>query len=372
MAQAQGMHLDGESWGLPAKVLETRRRLWSNLFSLDRSLSLATGRPYAINTKHCMQMKIRNLWIDGASDEEAEHAQEQTLDNPTPALYHLYQQQMSNTLGDIQDECFSMLPMTTSYSTYEKVLELDKRLLTWTDGLPPYFKLQDPDTSMDAARPYLPWQRTYLHSSYHFARITLHRTYVLLESLTGRFEYSRNACISSACADLRARLMFRPPTMADRLKADIGMHRLFNSALILGIIAVKTPHSPLTGAILADLTAYCEKQKGDIWVNEFALAEVKVIELCIASAKRSRRERSERPDERQDSGTSFSGGTVAADMAAPGAARDHTAWPAVEYEDFSDGGEAWLDNWFGPMTRSFPEPVDFQFWEDLVGSLESR
>jgi hypothetical protein len=49
MAQAQGMHLDGESWGLPRKVLETRRRLWCTLFSLDRSFSLATGRPYPID-----------------------------------------------------------------------------------------------------------------------------------------------------------------------------------------------------------------------------------------------------------------------------------------------------------------------------------
>ena len=32
--------------------------------------------------------------------------------------------------------------------------------------------------------------------------------------------------------------------------------------------------------------------------------------------------------------------------------------------------EGWLDAWFGPF-RNFPDPIDFQFWEDLVGSLQA-
>jgi hypothetical protein len=377
MAQAQGMHLDGESWGLPPKVLETRRRLWCTLFSLDRSFSLATGRPYTINSKHCMQMEISNIWIDDISDEEASSASEQSIDDPTPSIYYRYQQQMSVILGDIQDECFGILPTTTSYVTYEKVLALDKTLIAWAESMPCYFRLANSDTSMDADRPYLHWQRMYLHSSYHFARITLHRTYVLLESITDRFEYSRHACISSACADLRLKLNFRPSNMAERLIFGIGMHSLFNSALILGIIAVKDPFSTNTSAILEDLTAFCEKQRGDSWVNEFSLAEIKVVELCIASSRRSSRDGNPHTARRRETTMAEREGVaeISTESSTSCNSADPTTWPpAVDGSHNAQtpgfGPGDWLDAWFGPL-RNFPDPIDFQFWEDLVGSLEA-
>lgn len=400
MAQAQGMHVDGESWGLPPKVLETRRRLWCSLYSIDRSVSLAIGRPYTINSKHCMLMNIRNVWIDEMPNEEAATSVEKPLSDPTPSIYYRYHQRLATILGDIHDECFGLAPMTTSYNTYEKVLNLDRILLSWTGSLPSYFRLDSADTSMDASRPYLYWQRMYLHSAYHFARITLHRTYVLLESITDRFQYSRDACMASACADLRLKLSFRPASMADRLKAGVAQHNLFNSALVLGIIAVRDPYSARTSAVLGDLAAYCEKQRGDAWVNEFALAEVKVIELCIASARKTRREREVSQSGRRNGGgggggnsdtsrvtsrrasLSYGGtGHLAADtMNAPGAAMDQDAMPNGNVNGTGDGGpmisgmgqcESWLDSWFGPA-RVFPEPIDLQFWEDLVGTLEAR
>ncbi|KAJ3549852.1 hypothetical protein NM208_g280 [Fusarium decemcellulare] len=358
MAQAQGMHVDGESWGLPPKVLETRRRLWCTLYSMDRSISLATGRPYTINSKHCMEMKIRNVWIDDESPEDAAAAAEKPVEDPTPSIYYKFSQLLATILGDIHDDCFGLVVMTTSYQTYEKVMTLDQLLLDWAAGLPPYFRLENADTSLDSERPFLKWQRMYLHSSYHFARITLHRTYVLLESITDRFQYSRTACVSSATADLRLKLSLRNLSMTDRLLAGAAMHNLFNSALVLGIIAVKDPHSPRTGAILEDLAAYCEKMRADTWVNEFVMAEVKVIELCIHTARKTRREGSERPQSAQipdphnapwqDGDVSYTAGL---DVQAP--------------------YESWLDSWFGP-TRTFPEPLDYQLWEDLVGILETK
>lgn len=372
MAQAQGMHVDGESWGLPPKVLETRRRLWCSLYAIDRSVSLAIGRPYTINNKHCMEMKIRNIWIDDKTNEEASTAVEEPLQDPTPSIYYLYQQQLSTILGDIHDDCFGLVPMTTSYHTYEKVLHLDKALLDWANSLPAYFRLENADTSLDASRSYLYWQRMYLHSAYHFARVTLHRTYVLLESITDRFQYSRDACISSACADLRRKLSMRNLSMADRLKAGAAMHNLFNSALVLGIIAVKDPHSARTGAILEDLGAYCEKQRADTWVNEFVMAEVKVIELCITTARKASREGNV-----ADRTTGAANNPQATNV--PTAAEPQMAWQDNGDMNFTFDNqpsvtapyETWLDSWFGP-TRNFPEPIDYQFWEDLVGSLEAR
>lgn len=377
MAQAQGMHVDGVSWGLPPKVLETRRRLWCTLYAIDRSVSLAIGRPYSINSRHCMEMDIRNIWIDDVSPEEADSATERPVEDPTPSIYYLYQQRLSTILGDIHDDCFSIVPMTTSYHTYDKVLQLDRALLVWADSLPAYFRLDHPDTSMDAQRPFLYWQRMYLHSAYHFARVTLHRTYVMLESITDRFQYSRDVCISSACADLRLKLSLRNLSMADRLMAGAAMHNLFNSALVLGIIAVRDPHSARTCAIIEDLRAYCEKQRADPWVNEFVMAEVKVIELCITTARRAAAEG------HASSGRASAGipGPLVAGAEAMGAGtRPQERWHdgsdlmppgSVDGSGGTALGESWLDSWFGPA-RSFPEPIDYQFWEDLVGTLDPK
>jgi hypothetical protein len=50
-SQAQGLHVDGTRWGLPAKETEIRRRLWAQLFCIDRSISLFLGRPVSIQNE---------------------------------------------------------------------------------------------------------------------------------------------------------------------------------------------------------------------------------------------------------------------------------------------------------------------------------
>lgn len=169
--------------------------------------------------------------------------------------------------------------------------------------------------------------------------------------------------------------------MAERLKAGIGMHSLFNSALILGIIAVKEPFAAHTRAILEDLTAFCEKQRNDIWVNEFTLAEIKVVELCIASSRRLIRDGKDQLDRRREvagttrdigAGTSMIDplGHLGSDYPASGPLNNNLSTNSGLNAGTLGDHESWLDNWFGP-TRNFPDPIDFQFWENLVGSLES-
>lgn len=93
------MHIDGETWDFPVKVLDSRRRLWYKLYCLDRSISPAVGRHYIIHSKPCTDMNMRNIWIDDMTSEEAELATEQALTEPTPALYYKYQQQLSEHWG---------------------------------------------------------------------------------------------------------------------------------------------------------------------------------------------------------------------------------------------------------------------------------
>lgn len=89
--------------------------------------------------------------------------------------------------------------------------------------------------------------------------------------------------MDSATTDLQTRLSEHNIDLAEKFQWGLGAHHLFNSALVLGIIAVKK-----SLATVEDLEAYCEKQNADSWLNEFGIAEVKVIQLCITHARQRR------------------------------------------------------------------------------------
>ena len=359
MAQAQGMHVDGENWKLPQEVSQTRRRLWAALYTLDRTLAMALGRPYVIHDQHYIK----------TSREDANAGQ--APEALSGEFYYLSLQQMlSCLLGQIQDECFGLAPRSSaSYQTYEHVLQLDARLLAWADALPPVFRLTEPDMAWDDARPHLYWQRVYLHAQFLFARITLHRTYVVRDSAMDRFRYSRDICIAAACADLRLKLGVRRATLADRLKASLAAHHLFNSALVLGIITVREPLSAEAGPILADLQAYCDLLSADTWSNDFVLAEVKVLALCIASARKARREAAAALLDEPAADLPVATETHTTATTGTHAGRQHSQSGTAR--ESMHGNEQWLDTWLGP-TGAFPEPVDFRLWEDLVDNLEHR
>jgi hypothetical protein len=76
--------------------------------------------------------------------------------------------------------------------------------------------------------------------------------YLLRESITNRFSLSHDACVSSASSDLKSRLKFLNYGTAENIRLTFGHSRHVNSALILGIIAVRRPHSAQTAAILND------------------------------------------------------------------------------------------------------------------------
>ena len=381
MAQAQGMHVDGEQLGLPRKNVETRRRLWSQLYVLERMIALALGRPNTINDKHCGFTVATNIWVDDMTNEDARHAVPKSFEEPTPATFSVYNRQLAVIVGNIQEECFSLFAVTRDTS-YDEILEHDARLVAWKDKLPSYFRLEDTNTALDGLHPYLNWHRLYLHTAYHFTRVTLHRSYLLRPSITDRFQYSRAACLSSACSDLRTKLGFRNPSMGDRLRYNISAHQLFNSALILGVIVVRDPHSPHAESILNDLEAYCNKQNTDPWINDFDLAEVRVIELCISRARQS-------IDQKQGivrlNGSALVSGTEPSPAYTTSTAHpltlEYTANLATQ-DSFSDftgfgpsegqyGAELWSDMWSSPG-YNFPEPLDYDIWRDLVEDLAGK
>ncbi|KAF2641551.1 hypothetical protein P280DRAFT_517748 [Massarina eburnea CBS 473.64] len=374
MAQAQGMHIDGERWRLPQKETETRRRLWSHLYVLDKTIALAIGRPFAIVDQQCLVKRATNVWLDDEPDDTIA-ATPRPLSDPTPTVYNFLTHDLAKIVGKIQEKCFGLY--TASYDT---VLTLDREVQDWEASLPVYFKLKDPDLSLDSSRPFLYWNRLYLHSMYHFTRMTIHRPYLLRQSITNRFKHSHDACIASACADLEMRMKYFQQPLTDRLKWTLGPHHLFNSALVLGIIAVRDPHSPRSHAITEDLIAYCEMQRADVWLNEFARAEVKIVELCVTKATQIRRSERANSYPITSRGLSVANApthTIGIDYSInQGDNAFHSPETTISQDGFlgmpnlaAGGGPfQWQAPW-GDPTFSMLEPTDLQQWEQVLNSI---
>ncbi|KAI8938459.1 hypothetical protein NX059_004352 [Plenodomus lindquistii] len=378
MAQAQGIHIDGERWRLPRKETETRRRLWSHLYVLDKTIALAIGRPFAIVDQQCLVKRATNVWLDDETDERAATIPELPLAEPTLSVFNFLAHDLAKLIGDIQERCFGLFSVS-----YDTVLSLDRDILSWEARLPDYYHLKEADTTRDRLHPFLYWNRLHLHSMYHFARVTLHRPYLLRQSITNRFKQSHDACISSACADLAMRIDYFQQPLNDRLKWTLGPHHLFNSALVLGIIAVKDPHSRRCHAILEDLTAYCEMQRSDVWLNEFALAEVKIIELCIRKSTQSRLHRAMgttetpadvasndvRPEDLDTSTARQVPPALAMDtLTSPNTDFSSETIPGVPNLVAGNGPFQWHAPWGDPTFTMF-EPTDLQQWEQVLDSI---
>jgi hypothetical protein len=338
---------------------------------LDKTIALALGRPYAISDHMCLINAPENTWLDDLTDEQSSNIAASPLASPTRSTVTLLCSGLAKIAGEIQDRCFGLYP-----ASYEVVTEMDEKLLAWKKQLPAYFALDDSDFSMDKLHHFLPWHRLYLHSAFHFARITLHRPYLLRESITNRFRLSHEACISSASSDLKIRLRSVNFGAAENMRWTLGTHNMFNSALILGIIAVRRPNAPQTVAILDDLQEYCEKLREDAWINEFGLAEVKVVELCIARTKGFAKATDQfhhgsvqPPDimadivdrdncEERERSQLISGelplgaDVIGASTNAPGYSPD-MMWPAI-----------WEDQNF-----AFPQATDLETWEQMISEI---
>ncbi|KAL7812996.1 fungal-specific transcription factor domain-containing protein [Trichoderma gracile] len=346
MGQAQGMHVDGERWRMSRKATEQRRRLWSHIYAIDRMISLALGRPYAINDEFCLTHEAENVWLDDMTEEEAACVAPQPLSMPTPSVLSFLLYRLAKVIGKIQEKCFGL-----ERASYEAVLQLDADLVLWSEQLPPYFRLDNPDIAGDEALPYIPYHRLYLHTSFHFARIILHRPFLLRESITDRFRSSHEACMSSALADLKIRLRTMNSPTADNLRWAFGAHNLFNSAMILGIIVVKNPHSAQAGAILEDLEAYCENLHRDPWLNDIAKARDSRSTLPSVYTSGIPVE----PPGSRGNAVDGRGRLRPPDLESPAMSSDMSSiyWPTV-----------WEDGQF-----SFPGAADFSTWEQMISDI---
>ncbi|OKL55531.1 hypothetical protein UA08_09190 [Talaromyces atroroseus] len=391
LAIAQGFHIDGTNWRLPRRVIETRRRLWSHVYLLDRMTALALGRPYSILDAQSLTCVPENVFLDDLADEEAITVTAKPIEtSPTPAVLAIFSIGLAKIIGRIQEQTFSIRA-----ATYRQVMQLDAQLVAWRSALPGYLAFENPDLSLDSNCSYLRWHRLYLQTAFHFARITLHRPYIWRSSITDQHAFSRDVCFTSACADLKTRLDHDDNCgPAEHYAWCLGTPQLFNSAIVLGVLAIQEQSRGTrdVDAVVNDLQSYCDKQKHEMWINDFRLAEVKVVEMCIEKLKRS--SKAKQPSTYGRIGNLEAGGsglrTTRGEAHRRNNNHEENPQPATvtspqQTQIFSTGPEAlqphlhqslalgwdvdttmWLHSPQVSGAFTFPGPTDLATWQDMI------
>jgi len=136
MAQFLGMNRDGFTvWHMRPYDAELRRRLWWQIFALDRYQSLTLRRPYMIHEKHCDVITPLNL--DSTELCDVLDLQGKPLDQPTEHMYHILQIQWTTLLGRMWDQCFcAVVP------SYRMILDIEDQIRRFELDIPACFRSQ--------------------------------------------------------------------------------------------------------------------------------------------------------------------------------------------------------------------------------------
>nr|ODN91630.1 nuclear protein [Cryptococcus depauperatus CBS 7855] len=232
-----GLYRDGSVLNIAdKKEVEIRRRAWSMLYHLDRTISLLVGRPASISDAHTDTQVCANLDDDEVENGDFDPAGH-PLTRPTTYTYVVVRHKLAEIMGRIAYHTFAIqLP------DYTTVVSLDRELLTWRDNLPSFFRMENPDTSLDKSHPYLFVQRHLLACEWYYTRITLNRPYLLRRKpQDSRYGYSKTAAIESAKADLLSRRAFM--LEKGNLVVNSGGYRVLNSYMVLGVTIKLDPDS---------------------------------------------------------------------------------------------------------------------------------
>ncbi|WVQ99897.1 hypothetical protein IAU59_007040 [Kwoniella sp. CBS 9459] len=288
-AQAQGLHVDGSSWkGMSIKEAELRRRLWAQLYIVDRSISLFLGRPVCIQDGHFTTREPANMHDD---ELDMPSVFPRGINLPTKTTFLILHYRLAKIIGEVQLTCFNLNPRQ-----YAEVQACEDKFIEFKDTLPPHFRLdrEGTENSLDDTEGYrwLPTQRQTLNSKFHLARISLHRPYLLRSLGKGRggrrenpYVASREALLFSAIADLRLRIHFNELDPLDRFKW-MTVASGFNSATILGILCHLGYRDSrfAKGQLRALLQEYISLEEKTIRRDEALETELTVLKLMEAKA----------------------------------------------------------------------------------------
>ncbi|KAL4972931.1 hypothetical protein BDW66DRAFT_154277 [Aspergillus desertorum] len=194
-----------------SNVIETevQRRIWWHMVSSDWLLSLSGGPNEGV---YLLQPRHMNVNYPSNIDDEIIPASGTQygfpLSIPTSMSAFLCRIRLAELCREVVDTLPSLLLDSPDVSSQEQevdynlVLDLDARFQGFLNALPIFFKLDHRSIQQSLAicreRPYIAWQRTYLHFGINTRICRLHRPFHLEGFTNPKYAYSRMMCIRSA------------------------------------------------------------------------------------------------------------------------------------------------------------------------------
>ncbi|KAI0301814.1 fungal-specific transcription factor domain-containing protein [Multifurca ochricompacta] len=233
-AQDLGLHRSPRRLMVSAIEKETRRKIWWGVYTLDRMLALALGRPIGAEDVDCDV----ELPIDIDDDFLPEYFAGAPMTSETPSLMTGFTSLVSlyNIAGRVMRQVYGV-DMADNTADPEKraqlqvnVDTLDKELTKWLDNLPPVFKslmINEKQVSMGAA----------LCSHYYSVLTALHRNLLPVRRDQPPAPRSNTKAVSSARTCIRLAPFIKNVVPPSHHLAFFIQH-LFSSAVIILLYAM--------------------------------------------------------------------------------------------------------------------------------------
>ncbi|KAJ7499149.1 fungal-specific transcription factor domain-containing protein [Mycena latifolia] len=232
--QDLGLHRSPRRLGITPIDKETRRKIWWGVYSLDRMLALALGRPLGINDSDCdveYPAEVDDEHLPEYFSGAAVPQRQPSLMTGSIALTSLYKIG-GRVLREVYalENCKDHLEPERKAELQRTVESLDGELTKWCDDLPAVFKSQsetDEQVSMGAV----------LCSHYYSVLTTLHRNLLPVKRDQPVTAKSTVKAVSSARSCIRLAPSMKNVVPPSHHLAFFIQH-LFSSAVILLLYAM--------------------------------------------------------------------------------------------------------------------------------------
>ncbi|KAF5370087.1 hypothetical protein D9758_001267 [Tetrapyrgos nigripes] len=246
--QDLGLHRSPRRLTISPIEKETRRKIWWGVYSLDRMLAVALGRPLGINDSDCdvefpVEVDDEDLpeYFQGASM----NSKPLSLMSGSVALTKLYQIG-GRVLREVYalENCKDSLEPERKAELQKTIEVLDNELTQWCNDLPAVFKSQsqtDQQVSMGAV----------LCSHYYSMLTTLHRNFIPVKRDQLVTPKSTSKAVSSARSCIRLAPSMKNVVPSSHHLAFFIQH-LFSSAVILLLYAMHANDARASAAAMEE------------------------------------------------------------------------------------------------------------------------
>jgi hypothetical protein len=128
-------------------------------------------------------------------------AHSRPLSEPTEMTYSIGKIELAQGIRELVDEA-GKSGLEVEEMSYDQILRFDKKLTEILDGLPWFYKMDEDSrrksAPLEKERPYIAWQRSFIHFGFHTRISRLHRPYLARGYKDPRYAYSRMICLRSA------------------------------------------------------------------------------------------------------------------------------------------------------------------------------